>query len=176
MRSGRFRAVSPQAVSEEHFSFMAAAAEATASSPWAAAVADEAGVSVRSLAQAMETVNAAGSAFSSAIPTGKEGDVPRQLRLVREALEEGTAAAFATHVLAFVNAWQAERDQMETNEIFVDDELMKSLAAAISDPELSWYALKLGCLMARADANSLSLLRAGGVGAVLETLKADWPD
>mmetsp|Transcript_50693 Transcript_50693/g.134028 ORF Transcript_50693/g.134028 Transcript_50693/m.134028 type:complete len:203 (-) Transcript_50693:44-652(-) len=53
---------------------------------------------------------------------------------------------------------------------------MQQLTAAIGYSELSWYALKLGCLMARADANSLSLLRAGGVGATLETLRADWPD
>lgn len=102
--------------------------------------------------------------------------MPRQLSAIREALVGRSASTFISHVLAFVNAWQGARDQMETNEIFVDTKLMELLAEAIGDPEISWYALKLGCLLARADANSLTLLQAGGVSAVLETLNAHWPD
>ncbi|KAL3923182.1 MAG: hypothetical protein SGPRY_004304 [Prymnesium sp.] len=59
---------------------------------------------------------------------------------------------------------------MERCASFVNPPLMGLLVRAITLPALSWYALKLGCLMARADANSLALLREGGVRAVLQTM------
>jgi hypothetical protein len=105
-----------------------------------------------------------------------ERAVPAQLERVCEALDRKDGASFSAHVLAFVHSWQSEREKMESNDVFVHPALMQKLPDAITDSERSWYALKLGCLMARADANALSLLRAGGVAAVIGTLRADWPD
>ena len=105
-----------------------------------------------------------------------EETVTVQLARLRDALERSDSSAFASHVLAFVNSWQHERDQMESNNTFVDVQLMQHIVKAIGVPELSWYALKLGCLMARADANAFALLRAGGVTSALQTLRAEWAD
>ena len=53
----------------------------------------------------------------------------------------------------------------------MDDLLVSALVEAFQSVAVSWHALKLACLMARADSNALTLLRCGGVAATLAALE-----
>ena len=76
-----------------------------------------------------------------------------------------------------------QRAKMEVHAAFVDAPLMTTLVAVLDDPAcadcehegLMWYALKLSCLLARADANTRTLLDVGGVGVTLSVLRSSWP-
>ena len=83
---------------------------------------------------------------------------------------------FVLEAAAFVAKWQSQRQVMETHRSFYDAELMASFVAVIENglpaSEFSWHALKVACLLARADLNTQALLKAGGVAAALSVLHA----
>ena len=99
-----------------------------------------------------------------------------QLSALRDALETGESDVFCIKAAAFVEMWQGGREQMESHPAFVDGLLVKALVQAFQTVAVSWHALKLACLMARADLNALALLRCGGVRAALAALDESSPD
>ena len=102
---------------------------------------------------------------------GALSEVPQQLSALRDALETGESDVFCVKAAAFVGMWQGGREQMESHPAFVDDLLVASLVEGFQSVAVSWHALKLACLMARADSNALTLLRCGGVAATLAALE-----
>ena len=84
--------------------------------------------------------------------------------------------SFIAAANTFVSLWQKRRALMETHAEFVHQGLVVALVGVLADDpagEVTLYALRIACLMARADANALSLLEAGAVAAVLRILHAD---
>ena len=104
---------------------------------------------------------------------GALSEVPQQLSALRDALETGESDVFCLKAAAFVEMWQAAREQMESHPAFVDELLVGALVEGFQSVAVSWHALKLACLLARADANALTLLRCGGVAATLAALEGD---
>ena len=102
---------------------------------------------------------------------GALSEVPQQLSALRDALETGESDVFCLKAAAFVEMWQAAREQMESHPAFVDELLVGALVEGFQSVAVSWHALKLACLLARADANALTLLRCGGVAATLAALE-----
>ena len=102
---------------------------------------------------------------------GALSEVPIQLSALRDALESGESDVFCAKAAAFVDMWQGGREQMESHPAFVDGLLVAALVDSFQAAAVSWHALKLACLMARADANALALLRCGGVAATLAALE-----
>ena len=102
---------------------------------------------------------------------GALSEVPQQLSALRDALETGESDVFCVKAAGFVDMWQGGREQMESHPAFVDDLLVSALVEAFQSVAVSWHALKLACLMARADSNALTLLRCGGVAATLAALE-----
>ena len=103
-------------------------------------------------------------------------DVRQSLVKLKKGCDERDHGSFVDEAAAFVAEWQSQRQTMETHRVFCDAELMASLVTAIEDSQCSadfaWHALKVTCLLARADANTQALLQAGGVGAALSVLHA----
>ena len=103
--------------------------------------------------------------------------VGEQLASLRAHCVARDAEAFQAEAAAFVDEWQGQRSLMETHSAFVDESIMETFVAAFRDPacagDLSWHAFKVSCLLARTDANIVSLLRAGGVGAALSVVRSE---
>ena len=115
---------------------------------------------------AAATTSAGGGAAADATTVA----VGAQLAGLLRACTSRDAEAFARLTADFVDRWQAQRALMETHKAFVDAELMEAFVGVLGEPAsapLAWYALKAACLLARADANTQALLRAGGVGSAL---------
>ena len=100
--------------------------------------------------------------------------VPDSLSALHDSLVQKEWATFASLADAFVIAWQPQRAAMESDDDFVHEPLMAVLVSVLNNAvcglETRWHALRLGCLMARADANAPALLRVGVVAAALRVL------
>ena len=106
----------------------------------------------------------------------EHAEVQNSLLRLQAACTAREHSSFVEEAEKFVEQWQEKRSVMETNSAFVNASLMADFVSVIDDPlcvsELSWHALKVSCLLARADLNTQALLRAGGVGAALGVLRS----
>ena len=116
------------------------------------------------------------NAPAAAANNDEHSDVLRSLSRLKAACIAREHSAFVEEAEKFVEQWQGQRTVMETHSAFVHADLMADFVSVIDDPlcvsELSWHALKVSCLLARADLNTQALLRAGGVGAALGVLRS----
>ena len=120
-----------------------------------------------------------GSSSGGAQEIEEEDDldgVRQSLTRLRATCDARDDDGFVLEAAAFVAKWQSQRQVMETHRSFYDAELMASFVAVIENglpaSEFSWHALKVACLLARADLNTQALLKAGGVAAALSVLHA----
>ena len=116
------------------------------------------------------------SSADGAPPDVIENKVVAQLALLRTACN-ARETRFAQLATDFDLEWTGQRSVMEAHPAFVDTAIMETLVAAFrdlgSDSEHSWHALKVSGLLARADANTSTLLKSGGVGAALGLLRTE---
>ena len=113
---------------------------------------------------------------AATLPDAMTDKVVAQLAALRTACNM-REAGFAQLASDFVGEWQGQRAAMETHPSFIDASIMETFVATFRDSSCggdhSWHALKVSCLLARADANTTTLLKSGGVAAALGVLRSD---